>query len=266
VVGRARASLNPQNYAWQSLRSPLLAEDFAELSARLASLPPASLRPRYLAENLHVVPVSAVEAFEFDEANQSIELLIRDNRDDVARVHHPYLWRAREGCESLLMMLRDKSRKLCFIAGQVRSIATGLMIHPITLVFEGGATRVGVQPWVDSLSSAVKSKKAAQNSAHSPDETADPIERYPGDLLVELGELLLLGLRRADAHLARTWRELGKHGEALGYDRLAQAVLALADELSAKLSSTSWIPMAARRQALELAVLARLATDLQETS
>ena len=44
--GRAPVSLSPQAFRWESLRAPLLAEDFEEIAARLSALPPASLRPR----------------------------------------------------------------------------------------------------------------------------------------------------------------------------------------------------------------------------
>jgi hypothetical protein len=65
---RAEVSVQPQAFAWESLRSPVLVEDYAELDARLSALPPASLRPRRVAEDFHVLPVAAVEAAHFDAA------------------------------------------------------------------------------------------------------------------------------------------------------------------------------------------------------
>jgi hypothetical protein len=269
LVGRAKASLNPQNYSWQMLRSPLLAEDFAEVRARLGSLPPASLRPRYLAEHLHVLPIDGVESAEFDEANQSIEIMVRDRRGEIARVHHPYQWRGREGCEALLDALhavQAGTASLRFIAGQVKSAATGLTIYPITLVFSDGSAVYGVQPCIDRHKGSGDkgsrgSSRDAQSLTGAPD-TYDPTEKYHDDLLSWLGELLIVGLRRADASLSRHWQELAKHGEAIGYDRLVQPVAKLANELATKLSSTAWSMDGARRSSLQLAVLARLASDL----
>src|SRR5262245_58744251 len=72
VVGRGRAVVNPQAFAWEQLRVPTLADDFDELRARLAVLPPASLRPRRVAEDFHAVPVAAVRQFAYDSAAQAV--------------------------------------------------------------------------------------------------------------------------------------------------------------------------------------------------
>jgi hypothetical protein len=261
-VGRAKASLNPQSYAWESLRAPLLAEDFAEIRARLASLPPSSLRPRYLAENLHVVPIAKVEQFQFDDANQSIDIAVHDTRGELAVIHHPYLSRAREGSEALLAALSDTSRRLCFVAAQVANTSDCLLLHPITLVFEGGATRTGIQPWIDRHTQTSAARTPPQ--FETPDPSADPIHAYPAELLNHLGELLLLGLRRADARVARSWAQLAQHGESIGYDRLVHPAAALAQELAGKQSTTTWTPNKARPSALTLAVYARMAADLYQ--
>ena len=61
VIGRARAVVNPQNYAWEQLKAPALVDDFAELGARLRLLPPASFRPRRAAADFHVCPLDGVD-------------------------------------------------------------------------------------------------------------------------------------------------------------------------------------------------------------
>ena len=268
-IGRAKASANPQAYAWESLRAPLLAADFGELRARLAALPPASLRPRYLAEHLHVVPVASVVAAEFDEADQSIAVGVRDARGEMALVRHPYVWRARAGCEALLAAATDAAgggaRRLRFVAGQVESTPGGLLIHPITLVFETAGRRSGIQPWVDGGQAPAAAERAGvEPGRRAAEDPVDALDHFPADVLARLGELLVLGLRRADAHTARSWRGLAAQGEALGYDRLVRPVTALADELAAKLGTTVWGPGTARELAMKLSVVARMAADLQE--
>jgi hypothetical protein len=267
VVGRAKASVNPQNYVWESLRAPVLAEDFAELRARLGSLPPASLRPRYVAENLHVVPISSVAGHRFDEATQSIEMMVLDARNETALVHHPYEWRGREGCEAVLAMLGDSSRRLRFIAGQVHPSAGGLVIYPITLVFEGGTSRVGIQPWIERhrKPDAVAPGAAVVEHRHGAEAAAGHAPDYIGQLLANLGELFLTGLRRSDARVSKSWRELARHGGALGYNRLARPVTSLANELARKLHTPTWNATdAATRVVMQIAVTAKLAADLKE--
>src|SRR5262249_1715655 len=159
--------------------------------ARLAALPPASLRPRYLAENLHVVPIAGVEAVRFDEASQTTQILARDVRGEIARIEQTYVHRAREGCELLLATLHDATRRLCFVAGQVSTAGGGLLIHPITLVFEGGPTRLGLQPWVDSgaAATATASQRGVNNASDGRHHQTggDVVSRYPADVTDLLG-------------------------------------------------------------------------------
>jgi hypothetical protein len=137
-----------------------------------------------------------------------------------------------------------------------------LLLHPITLVFEGGATRTGIQPWIDRHTQTSAARTPPQ--FETPDPSADPIHAYPAELLNHLGELLLLGLRRADARVARSWAQLAQHGESIGYDRLVHPAAALAQELAGKQSTTTWTPNKARPSALTLAVYARMAADLYQ--
>ena len=151
-------------------------------------------------------------------------------------------------------MLHDpRARRLCFVAGHVQSTAMGLLIHPITLVFEGGRTHIGVQPWVDRGSVAAEEARShepeasrtatpahdannippARNGPAAPRK--DAVGVYPAEILTLFGKLVL-GLRRTDAHLARRWQRLARDGEALGYDRLVHPVSALANEFATKLT------------------------------
>lgn len=260
-VGRAKASATLQNYNWEALRAPVLAEDFGELRARLAALPPASLRPRYVAEDLHVIRVASLRAWHFNEASQSVELQIADGREESAHVQHPYHARAREGTEALLNALSDATSILRFVAGQVRQGSAGLIIYPICLVFERGGHRYAIQPWVDRVA---PNGKALPSNVKNTDQylgRANAIDDFPRQLLNQAGELVLLGLRRSDASAARSWAESARHGESIGYDRLVRPVASLAEELNRKLSVSSWAARDAVRFAMEIILLAKLAQD-----
>lgn len=262
IPGHAKASLNPQNYAWESLRAPLLVEDLGELRARLANLPPAALRPRYVAEDLHVIPVASVADARFDEATQSVDIVIRDARDDLAFITIPYVSRAREGIESLMAALHDSSRRMRFVTGRARPGSNGPLIHPITLVFEHGSTRQGIQPWVDRWQDSSSQPHPPTASLAHVDSPDAPQWDYPRQLLCQLGELLLIGLRRSDAPMARAWQDLSRYGESLGCDRLVRPAAALAAELQRKLTTPHWDPHLAAQTTLRIALLARLAADL----
>jgi hypothetical protein len=258
LPGRADASVQPQAFAWESLRAPALVEDFAELDGRLAALPPASLRPRRVAEDFHICPVATVEGCHFDSAAQTVEAALLDGGGRRLLLRHPYTSRGRDGCEALLAALSAAGVGLRFVSGVVRRSAAGLVIHPVCLVFQDGASRTAVQPWIDR-------RPAAAGEDHLPARAtaaAEPVGEYLGRLQEELGELLLLGLQRGDGAVARRWRELQRRGESLGMARLAGCVAPLAEALQRRSHTVRWDWEAAGRVLLALAVVVRMAQDL----
>jgi hypothetical protein len=257
LPGRAPASFNPQAYAWETLRQPLLAESFAELQARLALLPPAALRPRRIGEDLHVCPVAAVEGAIFSPAEQVIIANLRDPEDGTAILLHPYTGRGAGGTEALLARLGTQPEALRFVAGQVRAGGAGLIIHPVALIFQEGAHRTMLQPWIDRGEGAAD---LASLSAGLP-APGDPIAAYPGELIQALGELLLLGLQRADDRARRHWQDLHRRGAALGFARLMDPVAKLAEALELKRHTLTWNWRPAAVALLETAVLAALAHE-----
>jgi len=257
AVGRSKASINPQAFAWEALRPPVLVEDFAELRARLSLLPPASLRPRYVAANLHVCPTTGVDAFQFNHATQAVEAVVRDARGQQAFLRHPYHARAAGGVDAVLQALADPSRRLCFVAGQTRVSGGDLEIAPIALVFEGEAGRTAIQPWVQRPVGAIPATPPLADIA------ADRVAEFPLRIRSELAELFLLGLRRQPPQSAARWRELAASGEAAGYDRLPVATGRIAAALSQKASSVRWDERTAVNDALLLALLCTLARDVE---
>jgi hypothetical protein len=267
VVGRGRAVVNPQAFTWEQVRAPVFAEDFEELRARLSLLPPASLRPRRVAEDFHVVPIAGVAAAGFDPASQMVRAILRDARGGVAALEHPFDSRAEEGTNALLEQLTLQPANLRYVAAHARLGPIGLVLAPVALVFQDGASnrRQAIQPWVDRPARAgTPSSDVRPTSSKSAPATrvVDPAEEYPRQLLSSLGELVLLGVGRADAHSAGHWRELARFGEAVGFHRLTRPVSALANALEQKQHTPRWDPTVACRSALEVAVLARLALDL----
>jgi hypothetical protein len=258
LPGRSEVSVQPQAFAWEGLRPPVLVEDFAELDARLSALPPASLRPRRVAEDFHVLPVAGVESAGFDATTQTVQAVLTDAAGRCVWLRHPYTSRGQDGAEALLARLTAVPQGLRFVSGPVRRTATGLVIHPAGLVWQEGATRTVLQPWVDRRPPS----SVAEEPQHGGAGAGDPLGEYLGRLQEGVGELLVLGLRRADAPLARRWQELQRQGEAVGFGRLAGRVTALAEVLERKSHTLNWEWQAAGRALLGLAVLTRMGQDL----
>ncbi len=261
LPGRARAAVHPENYQWEKLRAPVLAEDFGELRARLSAAPPASLRARRLTEDFFVCPIAAVESAHFDSVSQAVTAVVRDEQGAEATLWHPYWTRGKDGAEALLAALGAHAERLKFVAGQVRLRASQLVLHPTCLVFEEGGTRKGVQPWIDSPPSEVD-RPALPEGSGARGVAADPLGEVPRQLLQAVGELLVCGLRNADAPTARRWREVARSAESAGLTRLAGRIAVLADHLEAKLSTTRWDATPACDALLQVSALAKLAADL----
>jgi hypothetical protein len=250
VPGRARMTLNPQNYAWESLRAPLLVEDFAELTARIAAQPPAALRPRRLTDGLYVCPVAGVEQATFSPTEQIVYATLRDTAGAEAILRHPYTSRGQAGVEVLLAALHNHQEALRFIAGHVQLTAHGPLIAPTALVFQEQARRYAIQPWVDQAEQ--HDSNATADSSH-PGALDDPLADYWSQVNAALSDLLVVGMGRADERTARRWRELARFGAALGFTRLLQPVEQLAAELEHTLSALTRTPERAVASALELA-------------
>jgi hypothetical protein len=259
IPGRADASVQPQAFNWESLRRPVLVEEFADLDARLSALPPASLRPRRVAEDFHVCTVAGVEGVQFVDATQTVEAWVTDARGQRARLIHPFTTRGQVGAESLLAVLREKAAQVRFVSGPVQRSGGALILHPVCVVWQEEGKRLALQPWVEA-----RPVSAMSNHLHPANTVpqADPVGDYLRQLQAALGELLVLGLQRVDPQVLRRWRDLQRQGEAVGFGRLAGKVAALAAALEQKPHDLHWDWRAAGRGLLQLAALLRLAQDL----
>jgi hypothetical protein len=226
VIGRARAAVNPQNYSWEQLKAPVLVEDFAELSARLRLLPPASFRPRRAAADFHVCPIDAVEGAAFHPATNSITARLRDRTGQTSILTHPWTERGQTGADALLAALRSEEKPL-FIAGHFRTAGAGLLIHPTAVVFGGeGAARRGVMPWLAAPGEITRTAISQARPVHTSHATHSRY-RAAAELLAEL---VVNGLRRVGQRQWPGWpraitetEELGCHRMAAGMRRVQHA-------------------------------------------
>jgi hypothetical protein len=219
VIGRARAAVNPQNYAWEQLKAPTLVEDFAELSARLRLLPPASFRPRREAADFHVCPLESVNGAAFDVTTNSIVARLRDRSGLEARLSHPWTARGEPGAEALLAALNET--KPLFVAGHVRAAGQMLLIRPTAVVFAGeGGSRRAVMPWLGTTpaTSAVTSRPKHFGTSHGGTHN-----RY-GPAAELAAELVVNGIRRTSAREWPGWSRAITETEERGYHRMAAAM------------------------------------------
>ena len=131
------------------------------MRARLEVLSPSSLCRRRVAEDFHVVAVTAVKEFGFDTASQTVGATLPDAREDTAMLVHPF----RVGALKVLNCFstgwkRISPSRSASSPGQRKPAPRGLMFSPTALVFQDGTSRQIVQPWVDCLVSLICSLRA----------------------------------------------------------------------------------------------------------
>jgi hypothetical protein len=216
IIGRARAVVNPQNFAWEQLKAPLLVEDFTEITARLRLLPPACFRPRRSGADFHVCPLQGVEFARFDSASNAITAVLVDANGERADLWHPWSSRGQIGAESLLAELQSGSRPL-FIAGNVHSAGSRLVIRPTAVVFAGeGSARRLVQPWVHA-------KPVASAFSHPADASPGNVHGNLYAAATGLGvELLLQGRQRLSQRNWPGWERGIRELEERGCHRVAE--------------------------------------------
>lgn len=252
-LGRSTASVYSQTYAWEDLRPPVHAESFAEVRARLAKLPPASLRPRRLGENLHVVAVADVQHARFASREHAVRALLCDAHDTSAELFHPYTTRNRYGTERTLHWLQHSAGRLVYVAGNFRLAASGLVVEPTALVFRDGDHRTMVQPWVDDMDAHMESSDV---SIEPPSEGERPLNRLRRDLAARLGDAALTGIDAAIAAGPDEWDRLASLAEGVSLFTIATALERLREALE-----TADYPSAATAL-FDVTVLSRLAQEL----
>jgi hypothetical protein len=238
LPGRSPMSLNPQSYQWEKLRSPLLVNDFAELTDRLHSLPPPQLRPRRVTEQLQVLEIAEVLSAEFDPVSQSLRSQVVDNVGNQATIVHPYSDRGRTGFETMLAQLSSPNQ-LKFISAKVSVNHQGLVLAPIAFVFQVGESRQMLQPWVSPAQSNTIDNLLSSTVA-TMTGSASPIAAYQEELIIAVQDLWLVGLDRADQQHLQQWQRLLQQGRAIGFNRLLHPIDRLTTTFAQKFQQLQW--------------------------
>lgn len=254
--GRASINLNPQLFQWETLRAPVLAEDFTEIRERLRTQPPISLRPRRLGENIYVCPVANVTNAHFDVPQQAVLAVLHDTAGQEALLWMPFVSQAAAGVENLLFHLTNYPNQLRFVAGRV-SLRGAMLISPLALIFEIDGQRRMVQPWLDDCTQVARHEPVAPRKL----PFLSPQEQFPKMVLQALGELWLTGFQRLDQRAIMSWQQLVHQGSAMGFVRLLHPIQQLVNQMMLKQHVMKWDWRQAVDLALEVHVLMRFAQE-----
>ncbi len=239
VPGRTPITVNRQMYKWEQLKAPAFAENFYELRAVIAARSPSFLGPRHTSLSFYICAVEQATNAHFSEVEQLVEALLIDSQGRQARLISPYLSRCREGTEVLLHHLQEKGSYLRFVAGPVRVSGEMLIFQPVSLVFDDGQTRTLIQPWIDrGLSNPKRNMIPPDESISSGNVT--PLSDYSIRLLEEVGQLVTIGLDRADSQVVNTWVLLRKESEEIGFSLVLDSISQVANSLESKQRKHVW--------------------------
>lgn len=245
TIGRARAAVSPQGYAWESLVAPVLVEDFAELEARLGLLPPAPFRRRRAAADFHVCPLASVANAAFDPGANAVVAELTDAAGGTAWLVHPWTERGRGGAEALLASLRSPGRPR-FVSGWIQRAGGGLVVRPAAYVWEQDGARRGVVPWLEAPGPAAPETPETREEGGDDDGTSGQAPVYAAALDLA-NALLLSGSRRLTSGGWPGWSRVEAELEASGLHRGAAVVRAV---------PTSANPVAPGKALLKLLTLA----------
>jgi len=140
----------------------------------------------------------------------------------------------------------------------VRASGQGLAIHPVLLIADEGGRRSGINPWVAGTSaSTLVTSDAACGEGRSP---GSEVTTFLGELQRSIADALVTGLTRDAAH-ARVIAERSEQARRLGFVRIADAALQLAEALAARRQVLRWDPATAVAKLEQLCVVMRVAAE-----
>jgi hypothetical protein len=261
LPGRSPVTIHPQTYTWESLRAPLLVEDFSELRTHLSLLPPACLRPRRLTETLYVFAIASLRLARFNVVEQAVTAELYDQQQNCAQLYFPYHHHARHGTELLLRYLNQSQAR--FIAGQVQLRNGKLWIMPISLVFSSGTSRTLLQPWIataDQLNqfSATSTQQAAPWLSAPLSQPPDPLNNYLQRSHEAIAELLVIGLEQLTPIQINTWQTLYEDGQSLGFQKTSALMLKSLELMRSQAETVQWNYSELAAVLLQLALLMTL--------
>ncbi len=232
-LGTSRAamtSVTPQRGEWEGLPAPLLVRDLGAHDAWLRTRAPRALRPRLLAEDVHVVAISEVSDVMYVAAEQELRAHLRDESGHALWLTLTHQRAAPYAIDAAAASLDGKVR---FVSGALRRTARGFTMEPLAI-----AADTLVVP--DVADAPAKPLDLARVTIRSPKDPLGDALRRAESLLAEL---LHAGLSSAGSMLFdRCTKSAGELEEA-GLFGLAARFRSLADSLGARSANapSAWL-------------------------
>jgi hypothetical protein len=231
----AMTSVTPQRGDWENLPTPILIKNLEEHEAWLKTRPPRALRPRLLAENVHVIAVSSVEDVVYFPADQQLLAKVLD------AAAHPFFVRVthrRVAPNAIDAATAAFAKKVRFVAGELTRGPYGFEMDPLAIA-EDVMT-------VPDVSAPVANVPTAAHAAHRKGE--DPVAAAVEAAESALAELAHFGLDAAPAALTTRCQTSAENLDDAGIESLGSRMRALGVALKDHSPETAraWLDAAVR--------------------
>lgn len=136
-LGDARGgltSVTPQEGAWDVLPAPLRVTRIADLAAAWKARPPQLLRPRVLAENVHVFAVESVAGLAYAPGEQTLLATLLDADGEPFHLARSYRSVAPHALDHLAAALVGTWGAIRFVSGEVRRHLGSFVVDPLAVV------------------------------------------------------------------------------------------------------------------------------------
>jgi hypothetical protein len=134
---RGETAVVEQRTPWSDLPSPILVRDLAAHAAAQTSRPPTCLRPRVLADAIHVIDVGRIHDVAYAPGRQTLIASLEDVGGTPFLIAAPYRSAAPHALDCLADALSDRAAPVRQVSGELRMTSRGFELSPIGLFAHG---------------------------------------------------------------------------------------------------------------------------------
>jgi hypothetical protein len=137
VLGEARGgvtSVLPQEGHWDQIPAPLRVSRFADLKTSWSARAPRFLRPRIVAEDVHVLEIASVTDVAYLPGSQSLVATLIDADGDTLELSKPWRAVAPRALDVWAALLLGHYGKVRFLSGEIQRGPHGFEVSPLAAV------------------------------------------------------------------------------------------------------------------------------------
>ena len=218
--GLARTSVTPHAGDWRDLPAEIRVDDVEALGVRMRERAPRFLRPRLLAEDVHVFGVSEVLDVAYVPGAQRLSARVADLAGGELQVELAHRSVTPGALDALAELLQGQRGRICALSGEARWTGHGVVVQPIAVA------RVDDVPVVLDLEPApTKTGKMRVNELRPPEDPVAAVVSRASGLLQEAAHR---GLRHLDVGWKERMDQAATALDAHGLTRLGTAARAAA--------------------------------------